>query len=43
MDIIIVPALFCVMWFSLLWTHDNVKRAFCKMGNINIVKLSYFI
>ena len=42
-DIIIVWALFYVTWFSLLWWHDIAKRVFCKIFDINLVKLSHFI
>lgn len=43
MDIIIVSALFCVIWFSLLCHHDTAKNDTCKTNDINTVKLSYFI
>lgn len=38
---IVVSALFCVIWFSLLWSHDIPKKDSCKTNDINIVKLSY--
>ncbi|EKU38092.1 hypothetical protein ACINWC141_3630 [Acinetobacter sp. WC-141] len=43
MALIVVSALFCVIWFSLLWFHNISKKDSCKTNDINAVKLSHFI
>lgn len=40
---IVVAALFYVICFSLLWPNDISKKDGCKINDIDIVKLSYFI